>query len=40
LGELRGHPTEVQPAAPARVEETARQLWEVSEELTGVTFRF
>jgi NAD(P)-dependent dehydrogenase (short-subunit alcohol dehydrogenase family) len=40
LGELRGHPTEVQPAASARVEETARQLWEVSEELTGVTFRF
>ena len=40
LGELRGYPTVVQPAESARNKETARRLWEVSEELTGVTFRF
>ncbi len=40
LGELRGHPTEVQPTASAKDEETARRLWELSEELTGVTFNF
>ena len=40
LGELRGHPTPVRPAASAQDAETARCLWEVSEELTGVSFRF
>ena len=34
--EMRGYPVEVQPAAAARNEETARRLWEVSEQLTGV----
>ena len=38
LGELRGHPTRVRPAPSATDEATARRLWEVSEELTGVTF--
>jgi NAD(P)-dependent dehydrogenase (short-subunit alcohol dehydrogenase family) len=36
--ELRGYPTEGQPAAAARDEETARRLWDVSERLTGVTW--
>jgi NAD(P)-dependent dehydrogenase (short-subunit alcohol dehydrogenase family) len=36
FAELRGYPTEVQPIAAAKSEETARRLWEVSEELTGV----
>jgi NAD(P)-dependent dehydrogenase (short-subunit alcohol dehydrogenase family) len=40
LGQLRGYPTEVQPAESAKNEETARRLWALSEELTGVTFRF
>ena len=39
LGEMRGHPTELQPAASARNERTARDLWELSEELTGVTWQ-
>ncbi len=39
LGELRGYPRKVEPAAPARDEETARRLWELSEELTGVVFK-
>jgi NAD(P)-dependent dehydrogenase (short-subunit alcohol dehydrogenase family) len=39
LAELRGFPAEVQPAAAARNEETAQQLWEVSEQLTGVTWK-
>jgi hypothetical protein len=39
LGELRGYPTEVQPIAPAKNEETARRLWDVSEQLTGVTWK-
>jgi len=38
LGELRGYPVEVQPVASAKNEETARRLWEVSEQLTGVTW--
>jgi NAD(P)-dependent dehydrogenase (short-subunit alcohol dehydrogenase family) len=38
FAELRGYPTEVQPVASAKNEETARRLWELSEELTGVTF--
>ena len=36
--EARGTPTEVQPVKRARDEETARRLWEVSEELTGVRY--
>jgi len=39
LGELRGYPVEVQPVAAARNEETARRLWEVSEQLTGITWK-
>jgi len=35
-GELRGHPKVVQPTRAARNEGTARRLWAVSEELTGV----
>ena len=31
-------PTEVQPVGRARDEETARRLWEVSEQLTGVRY--
>jgi NAD(P)-dependent dehydrogenase (short-subunit alcohol dehydrogenase family) len=37
-GEHRGRPHPVSPNAAARDEETARRLWEVSQELTGVTF--
>ncbi len=40
VGELRGYPTAVQPTESAKNEETARHLWELSEDLTGVTFRF
>jgi NAD(P)-dependent dehydrogenase (short-subunit alcohol dehydrogenase family) len=40
LGELRGYPREVEPVAAARNENTARRLWERSEELTGVSFPF
>jgi NAD(P)-dependent dehydrogenase (short-subunit alcohol dehydrogenase family) len=39
LGEMRGHPAEVQPAPAGRDEETARRLWNVSEQLTGVTWK-
>ena len=39
FGEMRGHPTEVQPAAAGRNEETARRLWDLSEQLTGVTWK-
>jgi NAD(P)-dependent dehydrogenase (short-subunit alcohol dehydrogenase family) len=35
-GEHRGHPKVVQPNSAAKDEQTARRLWEVSEELTGV----
>lgn len=38
FAELRGYPVEVQPVAAARNEETARRLWQVSEQLTGVTW--
>lgn len=38
FGELRGYPTEVQPVAAARDEGTARRLWDVSEQLTGVSW--
>ncbi len=36
--ELRGYPVEVQPVATATSEPTARRLWDVSEQLTGVTW--
>ena len=35
-GEHRGHPKIVKPNGAARNEDTARRLWQVSEELTGV----
>jgi NAD(P)-dependent dehydrogenase (short-subunit alcohol dehydrogenase family) len=38
LGEQRGHPKLVGRSAAARDAETARRLWTLSEELTGVTF--
>jgi NAD(P)-dependent dehydrogenase (short-subunit alcohol dehydrogenase family) len=36
--EQRGHPKRVSPSGAARDEETARRLWEVSEEMTGVRY--
>jgi NAD(P)-dependent dehydrogenase (short-subunit alcohol dehydrogenase family) len=36
--QARGAPTEVQPVSRARDGETARRLWEVSEQLTGVSY--
>jgi NAD(P)-dependent dehydrogenase (short-subunit alcohol dehydrogenase family) len=36
IGEHRGHPKLVQPNRPAKNEETARRLWDVSADLTGV----
>jgi NAD(P)-dependent dehydrogenase (short-subunit alcohol dehydrogenase family) len=38
LGEQHGHPKVVGRSGAARDEETARRLWELSEELTGVAF--
>jgi NAD(P)-dependent dehydrogenase (short-subunit alcohol dehydrogenase family) len=38
--EMRGKPKVVTPTRAARDPETARRLWDVSEELTGVTFAF
>jgi NAD(P)-dependent dehydrogenase (short-subunit alcohol dehydrogenase family) len=38
FGELWGHPKVVGCSAKARDPETARRLWEVSEELTGVRY--
>jgi NAD(P)-dependent dehydrogenase (short-subunit alcohol dehydrogenase family) len=38
LGEGRGYPKPVRGAEQARDPEAAQRLWEVSEELTGVTF--
>ncbi len=38
--EMRGAPTLVQPTRAARDPETARRLWEVSEQLTSVRFAF
>jgi NAD(P)-dependent dehydrogenase (short-subunit alcohol dehydrogenase family) len=40
LFQLRGHPTRVGPSAAARDDEAARRLWQLSEELTGVTYVF
>jgi NAD(P)-dependent dehydrogenase (short-subunit alcohol dehydrogenase family) len=39
-GELRGHPTLVSPSAAATDAGTARELWELSERLTAVTYAF
>jgi NAD(P)-dependent dehydrogenase (short-subunit alcohol dehydrogenase family) len=38
VGELRGHPRVVSPTRAARDEVVAARLWEVSEQLTGVSF--
>jgi NAD(P)-dependent dehydrogenase (short-subunit alcohol dehydrogenase family) len=38
-GELWGYPREVQPTGSAKNQQAARRLWDLSEELTGVTFR-
>jgi hypothetical protein len=40
LGELRGHPARVKPAAYGRDPAVAARLWTVSEELTGVRYTF
>jgi NAD(P)-dependent dehydrogenase (short-subunit alcohol dehydrogenase family) len=39
FGETRGYPIEVEPVESARNEATARRLWDVSEELTGVRWK-
>jgi NAD(P)-dependent dehydrogenase (short-subunit alcohol dehydrogenase family) len=36
--ELRGHPTTVRPDPAAEDPETARRLWQLSEDLTGVSY--
>jgi hypothetical protein len=36
--EARGYPTKVEPVGRARDPEVGRRLWEVSEELTGVSY--
>jgi NAD(P)-dependent dehydrogenase (short-subunit alcohol dehydrogenase family) len=38
LNETRGHPVVVEPAPPARDQAVASRLWDLSEELTGVTW--
>jgi NAD(P)-dependent dehydrogenase (short-subunit alcohol dehydrogenase family) len=38
IAEQRGHPKRVSPSGAARDEQVARRLWEVSEEMTGVSF--
>jgi NAD(P)-dependent dehydrogenase (short-subunit alcohol dehydrogenase family) len=38
IAEQRGHPEPVRASGAARDEQVARRLWEVSEELTGVSF--
>jgi NAD(P)-dependent dehydrogenase (short-subunit alcohol dehydrogenase family) len=38
--EIRGNPTRTRASRNARDEDDARRLWEVSEELTGVTYKF
>src|SRR5207245_1319982 len=40
LMQQRGHPKRVKAARKAYDEDTARQLWQVSEQLTGVTYDF
>ena len=37
-GEMKGHPTVVQPVETANDSETARRLWDLSEEITGVRY--
>ena len=39
-GEMRGAPAPAQIARHAKSEEVARKLWEVSERLTGVSYKF
>lgn len=39
FAENRGYPKEVQPTASAKSEETAKRLWTLSEELTGVIWK-
>jgi len=38
IGEIRGYPKRVKAARPAYDEQTARRLWQVSEDLTGVRY--
>ncbi len=38
MGELKGYPTVVKPRPQALDEATAKRLWEVSEQLTGVSY--
>jgi NAD(P)-dependent dehydrogenase (short-subunit alcohol dehydrogenase family) len=38
LGEQRGHPRRVAPNGAARDEAVAKRLWELSEQMTGVSF--
>ncbi|HEY1833003.1 MAG TPA: oxidoreductase [Solirubrobacteraceae bacterium] len=38
IGEFRGHPHICQPSGAARNEQTAKRLWEVSEELVSLEF--
>ena len=38
LFEQRGHPKRVGRTRPTRDEAAARRLWDVSEQLTGVTY--
>jgi NAD(P)-dependent dehydrogenase (short-subunit alcohol dehydrogenase family) len=40
LGGMRGHPAVVGSSGASKDPETARKLWEASEELTGVSYRF
>jgi hypothetical protein len=40
IGESRGAPKLVGMSKEASDEDTARRLWEVSEELTGVSYAF
>jgi NAD(P)-dependent dehydrogenase (short-subunit alcohol dehydrogenase family) len=39
LAEQRGYPKPVSPSKAARDEQVARRLWQVSEEMTGVSFQ-
>jgi NAD(P)-dependent dehydrogenase (short-subunit alcohol dehydrogenase family) len=39
LAEMRGHPVKVKATARARDEESAKKLWAISEDLTGVGYR-
>ena len=37
--EARGNPTAVEPTSPRKRPRAGRRLWEVSEELTGVSYK-